>query len=261
MIIFQRHQKLNSFLKPTLLFFSAYVINISMHELAHALTAYSFGINSTLYHFYVDLNRDNGTAVQRIFIALAGPIFSLCLGILFWMAYRKSTHPSLKLFFLYSATFGISIILGNIFSTSLAGDISTTARLLNIPYFVRYAMTGIGLILLISFMYRIGHCLLNFKTEYESSKKITILATILVPWLLGTILSILIFLPLPPNFIQGIISGSLFWLAALIGAFRDKRPEISKTINLSFVNWIDVCFFIFSILIVRLLVTGIRFIP
>jgi hypothetical protein len=65
------------------LFFSTYLINNTPHELSHALTAYVLGVPSTLYPFYVDVERVHASAAQQAWIGAAGPLCSLIVGAAF----------------------------------------------------------------------------------------------------------------------------------------------------------------------------------
>src|SRR5687768_2658620 len=97
--------------KPLLLFFFAYVLHTTLHELTHAIAAAAIGIEATLYHYYVNTGKSNGSPVGRSVVALSGPVVSLLAGLLFLFWYRKEQRPSLRLFLLYAATIGIGIFL------------------------------------------------------------------------------------------------------------------------------------------------------
>lgn len=64
-------------------FFSAYALNIVLHELAHAVAAYELGIRATAYHYFANIDLAAG-ARRRIIVAAAGPLFSLGLGLTCW---------------------------------------------------------------------------------------------------------------------------------------------------------------------------------
>jgi hypothetical protein len=82
------------FIKTTLLFFSANALNLSLHELAHAITAWFLKVPAILFHFYVNINQSEATGSAPVIIAMAGPAFSLFVGILSWVFYKKSTTPT-----------------------------------------------------------------------------------------------------------------------------------------------------------------------
>jgi hypothetical protein len=249
------------FLRATLLFFSANVLNLTLHELSHAVTAYFLKVPATLFHFYVDINQNEATESQRIIIALVGPVFSLFVGVLFWILFKRSTSVNAKLFSLYAAILGINIFFGNLFSTAMVGDFSKVTQLLHSSQILRYLISSLGLLALISFMFVAGKEFLNFGLPQVPRKGSTILNILLIPWLLGTGLIILIYTPLPSHFIMGIISSSVFWIFLIIGAITARRA--TKTIHFSEVllNIPDIVLFFISVLVVRILVPGIHFNP
>jgi hypothetical protein len=86
--------------RPTLLFMTAFALNASPHETTHALTAFMLGFSSTLYQMWVNPDAAAATPRQLIAIAIAGPIFSLTLGLISFALYRwrYSRRPSGLLF-------------------------------------------------------------------------------------------------------------------------------------------------------------------
>src|SRR5262245_15882200 len=108
--------------RPTLLFVAGYVINTSLHEVAHALAALWLGLPSTLFHSYVAVDLTNQTPYVQGFVRAAGPIFSLVVGVLCWFAHRAVRGWWLELPLFYVAVFGVANFLGNTFSVALVGD-------------------------------------------------------------------------------------------------------------------------------------------
>src|SRR5262245_11441409 len=89
-------------LRPVLAFIGAYVLTTSLHELAHAATAYWLGVPSTLFHFYVDVDLTNQTPYVQGLVRASGPVFSLVLGVLCWFLHRavRGSWLELPLFYL-----------------------------------------------------------------------------------------------------------------------------------------------------------------
>jgi hypothetical protein len=248
--------------KLTLLFFSARALNTILHELSHALTAYCLHIRSTMFHLFVNPDTSHATPQEIVLIAAVGPVFSLCLGILSWIVYRKSRASTLKLLMLYSATFGISIFLGNLFSTAFGGDFNTVARAANIPSAMRYIVTAIGLMLLAGFMYRVGQEFVSFGLGIKGGKMKVIVCTIILPCFLGTVLMVLAYLPLPVNLIVGMIGELIFWIFAVIGGFRFLNKNTNPPqVPLPMFHWMDIVLFLTTLSIVRVMLLGINFNP
>ena len=244
--------------KPTVLFFSANALSYPLHEMFHALTAYFLNVNSTLYHFYVDIDHTRTSVYDNILIAVAGPILSLAFGLLFCVAYKKSKNTSYKLFMFYAAIAGISIFLGNVFSTAFAGDFHTAATLMRFPFWLQIFFTLTGLIFLSIFMYRIGKEVLFLSFIKATTFKGVISSFLLIPWILGTLLLILSFLPLPNFLITGMISSSIFWVIPIVSAVFNRRKVKAVEYILPTLNYVDIILALFSILVVRILISGVR---
>jgi len=247
--------------KTTLLFFSALAINFILHELSHAVAAYLLGIKSTLFHQYVNPDIAHATKFQRLAIAVTGPVFSLCLGLAFWVNYKMNSTNSARLFSLYAAIFGISIFLGNLFATALGGDFHVAAIILQIDRATQIILTIIGLLSITIFMYNIGAHFISFQISNESSKNKIIAYTILLPVILGTTLSILVYLPLPPGFISNRVTESFFWIFALVNAFRLRQKKLTPGKTISSINLFDILWAVSMIILVRIMSYGIVFDP
>jgi hypothetical protein len=153
-----------------LAFFAAYGLNTVLHECAHALMAHLLGLPSTLFHFYVNIDYPSGDVRTRVLCAIAGPLFSLGLGVVCWVAYRRFQTRPQGLLLLYLSILGTSIFLGNLFSTALVGgDFGVATTQLNLPVVARLAMTLAGGLLLAGFLYRMGQELLQMDTSRTES--------------------------------------------------------------------------------------------
>src|SRR5215510_3619401 len=76
-------------LRPIVLFVATYTIVGILHEVSHAVTAYSLGVPSTLFHVGVNPDYTHGTVYQHAVIGLAGPLFALGVGLISLGAYLK----------------------------------------------------------------------------------------------------------------------------------------------------------------------------
>jgi hypothetical protein len=99
--------------RPTLLFMTAFALNVTPHEAAHATAGYILGFSSTLYQMWVNPDAATATPGQIVAIAVAGPIFSLTLGLICAALYvrRYKSRPS-GLLFLMLAVVGLYSFLG-----------------------------------------------------------------------------------------------------------------------------------------------------
>ena len=240
-----------------LVFFAAYGFNTALHECAHALVAHLLGLPATLFHFYVNIDYPVGDIRSRVLCAIGGPLFSLAFGAACWVLYKRSHGRQETVLFLYFSIMGISIFLGNLFSTALvAGDFGAAATQLNLPAGARLIMTSVGGVLLAAFLYRMGPELLTWISP-ERTRLLTVIHVIVWPVVLGTALVIVAFQPMPPAFTRDWIASSSFWVFAAAGvAVAHKRASPAKARDLP-VQAIDLVAAGGALLLVRVLAHGI----
>jgi hypothetical protein len=243
--------------RPTLLFVVGYALNVTPHEIVHALTSYSLGFNSTVFQMWVNPDSAEASPNQLAIIAVSGPLFSLIVGVVCWLFYRGRfrERPS-GLAFLMMAMVGIYSFLGPLAGTALGGDFHIAFTFLDISRTVSYLTSAIGFILLPCFMYYMGRELIRWSPPEFGRAKAVACAT-LAPWLLGTFFLLLLYWPLPQFLIGSTVGGSAFWLFAVLGAalgFQARRPaEIMPSFTRS-----DLMLTIAALAMVRLLANGIR---
>jgi hypothetical protein len=105
-------------------------------------------------------------------------------------------------------------------------------------------------------MYYMGKELLRWAPR-EFGRAKAVACTTLAPWLLGTLLLLLVYWPLPGLLVGSTLGGSAFWAFAVLGAalgFPTRRP--AETIS-SFTRS-DPILTIAALAMVRLLASGIR---
>jgi hypothetical protein len=243
--------------RPTLLFVTAYALNITPHEAVHAVTSYLLGFSSTLFQMWVNPDPANATSRQLATIAAAGPVFSLGLGVTCWLLYQRwfRRRPS-ALMFLMLAMVGIYSFLGPLAGAALGGDFSLAFKFLDVPKAVRYGASATGFVLLPCFMFFVGRKLVGWAPSNFGRAK-AVACTTVAPWLIGTALIVLVYWPLPSFMVGATVGGSLFWLFAVIGAtFRFSTPRPAETIS-SLTRW-DLATTLVAVAMVRLLVNGVR---
>jgi hypothetical protein len=139
--------------RPTLLFVTAFIPNATPHEATHAAAAYKLGFSSTLYQMWVNPDAAAATPQQLIAIAVAGPIFSLTVGLISFALYRcrYSRWPS-GLLFLMLAIVAFYIPLGG----SIAGDIHLALRLGGASELLMNVISVMAVVMLSTMMYFMG---------------------------------------------------------------------------------------------------------
>lgn len=95
-------------INSSLLFISASLIQMTIHELGHMLAGlYYHSKDVSLYHNYVKHDISMLSIPQKIVIAAAGPIIGLCMGIFFHvLCLLNKTRGNIHLFHCYMAAFG-----------------------------------------------------------------------------------------------------------------------------------------------------------
>lgn len=246
--------------KLVLSFFSAYSLNVVLHEVAHAVAAYGLGMRSTVYHYYANIDLANSSTRSRALVAAAGPIFSLLLGLSCWWCRGAIRIGRFGPLLLYGAVFGVSIFFGNLMSASFVGDFGTVARLLEFDATSRHSMTIAGLVLLPVFMCVMGSKFLPWASHGASWWRVQA-EVIVVPAIFGTLLVILAFLPMPTAFVLSWITTSVFWVFAAIGVFVAARRNGGGEQSRLPAERSDYIVAAGVLLLVRVLVNGIAFSP
>src|ERR1700676_1267594 len=75
--------------RPTLLFAVAFALNVTPHEIIHAITSYLLGFNSTVFQMWVNPDSAQASPRQLAIIAVSGPTFSLLVGVVCWVLYQR----------------------------------------------------------------------------------------------------------------------------------------------------------------------------
>jgi hypothetical protein len=113
--------------------------------------------------------------------------------------------------------------------------------------------------LLSTMMYFMGKELLSWAPPWFSRSK-AVLCTTVGPWLIGTVLMTLVYLPAPRFIIAPNLIGSVFWLFAVIGAIRADRT-IPRARPIRSPTQADLIVTAAALLMVRFLVHGVRLTP
>jgi len=244
-------------LRPIVLFAAAYTTIGILHEWAHTLTAYALKVPSTLFHLNVHLDRADGTLNERAVIRVAGPLFCLIVGLVCWFAYKKAKGSRAALPLLYLAWFGIGTLLGNLMSTPFVGDFSDLALAFQLTMPVRYSAGIVGVLLLCGFSFLIGMELRKSVPEGISRVK-AMIGVIALPVIFGTVLVVLIYLPMPSGVAVSRMAESSFWIFGAVGALISRKQPAKSSRNLG-LGWADFAALLVAVCVVRLMVGGIAF--
>jgi hypothetical protein len=247
--------RLGAAVRPTVLFVVAYAFNISPHEAVHALVSYGLGFSSTLFQMWVDPHAATATPGQLALIAFVGPVFSLLVGSSSWWLYKVRRQTPSALFFLMMALVGIYSFLGPLAGAAFGGDFHTALNFMSVLPAPEYVLSAVGVVLLAVFMFYMGIRLSDWApASYGRLANVACIS--LAPWLIGALLIILLYSPLPHFLIGSVIFGSSFWVFAVIGAAVSfRKRQISDSI-LS-LRWPDLVITVAAVVMVRILARGI----
>ena len=248
-------------LRPIIWFTAASTVTTILHELAHASVAYAVGVPSTLFSYFVDLDltqADTGLH-QRTLIGVAGPLFCLVLGVLAWVAFRRARNSGAELPLLFFTVFGIGTFFGNLASISFVGDFSWVALALNLPMWVRYALTTIGVLSVALIHFWGGRELVQW-VPARAGKVSGIVGIIVLPVVVGTAAVILANQPMRGTMVTVRFAEAALWVFAAMGALSTKRHSPNGRERLA-VRWADGAVLLLAIFVIRLMVYGIAFTP
>jgi hypothetical protein len=246
-------------LRRILWFATAYTLVIIVHETAHALTASALGLETTLYHFWVNIDPANrATIAGRSAYGVAGPVAGLLLGIAAWFTYRnrRIRDSAAAMPLLYLAAIGISNFFGNLMSAAFIGDFSNVATWLGLPGSVRYAVSILGALVLTAVMFVAGRELARW-TPPRASRATAALTAVVLPVLIGTVVIILVNQPVPiAGFALARAGESAFWLFAAAGALTAAPPSAQESAHLR-LRWQDGAIAALAVAAVRMMSLGI----
>jgi hypothetical protein len=243
--------------RPTLLFVVAFALNITPHEVVHGITSYLLGFNSILFQMWVNPDAAEVTSGQAATIAASGPLFSLVMGIGSWLFYQRwFRRSSFGLMFLMLAIVGVYSFLGPVAGTAFGGDFHLAFTFLNLSKLASYLASAVGIALLPAFMFFMGKELLRWAPQ-EFGRAKAVSCTTVAPWLIGPLLLLLLYWPIPKFLIGSTLTGSVFWVFAVLGAtigFPTRQPN--ETI--SSLTSADLVLSIVALVMVRFFAYGIR---
>jgi hypothetical protein len=247
-------------LRPTIWFTTASIVSVLLHEWAHALTAHAVGKAAEMHQYWVAWDWLTATVSQRTIVGAAGPVFSLALGLICFVLYRKSAQSSTGLPLLFLSTIGMAIFTGNLMSTAFVGDLSNAATVLGLPMSVRYGATILGAASSAGVLFYQGRELRRWAPA-DAGRVFGAVGVTAIPVVAGTAFIILVNQPTPPDmaFASARLGESAFELFAVAGALTARGDNARIRVVLPL--WIDAAALIVAVSAVRVMAGGIPLTP
>lgn len=259
-------------INSTMLYVIAFLTTTMLHEFFHALVGHYFNSHPVLHHNYVEnLSEAELPSSQIILIALAGPIISLFQGIISSIMYLKlksKTHNFIHLLLLWLSVLGFFNFLGYVMTGPFFGngDIGKVYTISNMPVLIQIVLAVIASAFLLLVAYKMTAPYLRFsfkETWIESGKarKNFSLHILLFPWIIGSIIITILYLPIIAlvSIIYPIMSGMIF-IFPWQNANTIKDTPLSKNENVgNFSIPITVIFLMFILVFKVILAPGIEF--
>lgn len=224
----------------TVCYLLAFLLTTVLHECGHAVVGSLLGSGPVLHHNYVvHMARGSLSIPHQAWIALAGPSVSLLQALaLFPLVHHRKGGGLFDLFLLWMVLLGFGNFLGYLMTGPLftAGDVGKVHRLLEVPMVIRIALAFLGGALLCRLAIWSTRPFLRFTREgamleSQASRSSFNLRIIIFPWLIGSAVMTLLYLPVIAvvSIIYPISSGMVFifpWKNAR--RITDARPYGSR---------------------------------
>jgi hypothetical protein len=241
--------------RPTLVYVGAFMLNFTPHEMTHALTARLFGFHSMLHHLWVTPDAANASPGQVATIALSGQAFSATLAAACLLLFRAFRRRPAGLWLLFTGTTGFYIVFGNMTSAAFFGDINVALVALGTPPPIRYAISACGIVLLSLTTFHAGGALVAWAPQ-RFGRASAVATTTLLPWIAGTAIATMLYLPMPAFLLWPNIAASVFWAFAVAGAWWRRRGESMSIARPILIG--DVVLLAVALAMVRWLAPGVR---
>jgi hypothetical protein len=186
------------------LYIAAYLLTIVLHEMGHAVMALAVGDHPILYNTSVSNTNKLLSSTAHVLIAAAGPVLSLLQGATLLLLLRRSKRvgPG-ALFWLYMSVFGLINFFGYLMLMPLAkgADTGQIAALLHVPAAVQWVVAAGSLGSLLLLMGSTAPLFLRqlpAAVQADPAAKTSGMRTLLLwPWLVGSMVLVLLALPAP----------------------------------------------------------------
>jgi len=185
-------------------FVVGFALTTFLHELAHALAAKMLNIDPVLFHSYVSYTDLDVSEINQLYIAGAGPLFSLLQSIVFIGLFRSRVRVDFTvLLYLWLAIMGMIVFLGYMMIAPFAsyGDTGRVYAILSVPGYVGLILSAVALTATIYFFKKMTPFIaaiisqLKNKTGIDDKKAVSLF--FVTPLVVGTVFNVLISLPAP----------------------------------------------------------------
>lgn len=184
-------------INSTFILVSTSIINTIGHELAHYITRLYFHLKPELHHNYVQ-SSVNGTPLQEMLSAAAGPLFSLVFGmIILWIAIKYISPSLLKLFMLWLGLGSILAFMGYILIAPIAkaGDTGKVFDYFGFPLSLSIGLAIVSFMVIYIVFVRLASQFVHYKGQQVFDQRANAKQLFIYPIFATIILGTLVSLP------------------------------------------------------------------
>ncbi len=213
-----------------LIYIATSIIVTILHELAHFMVATYFDLHPVLFHNYVSYS-DKFTATQSIYIAAAGPLFSLIQGIIcmFWTKKIKEKGV-FSLIILWLGLQGILTFMGYLLIAPFFayGDTGKVFAILGVPMFAMIIISILSIIIITWYYLKQTAEMVQYAYADNLDRKTIARDLLLLPIFLGGLTNALLQLPVP-TFLSLIAPIFMpFTFMSVYGNYRNIKHDFLK---------------------------------
>ncbi|MFN8283640.1 MAG: hypothetical protein U0U67_10525 [Chitinophagales bacterium] len=257
-------------INSALLYVTTAVLEMILHECSHFLAAFYFDAKElSLHHNFVNYDDGNLSIHQKIWIASAGPMMSLFIGLLFhWIVVKSKKRNSLFLFNVFMSVNGYIGFLGYLMIAPLttSGDTGFVFHALGFPFWVVILIAIIGLLMLYFIIKNLTKHFVEMASieiiENKNQRRIFVQAIIQYPIYICVVFMMLLNLPVQiwVSLMPAFSYFSLFY--AYGDALNKNYSDLNYNKEFDLLNNIQpaiIIVFVFVVILNRLLVNGFYF--
>jgi hypothetical protein len=186
------------------LYVAAYLATIMLHETAHAVVSWLLGGRPVQYNTWVRNTNPALATTAELYVALAGPLFSLGQGLLLLRySFRTRQAGNWPLLRLYAGVFGLMNFLGYVVIGPVAhsGDSGQIMTILHVPLWLQWSLALLAFAALNVLIQQTGPLFLRQlppATQADEQQRVAGLQVVLQwPWVIGSLVLVVLSLPSP----------------------------------------------------------------